>query len=270
MLIGYGHVMVKEADVVAVDLPWGGAVGRTALAYRSGAGIGVMVLSGADELSSVIAGVAARSALVLLDAPLDGLNALTAEDSFRAVDRRLARCSIPILPSFKAGNIGPTWRTRFLQRRPDLRIREIYPYAVLRVLWAHHTSNCGRFSFENDASCIDLSPGWTSSWPPKYKRARTVSDRRGEMRRVADMLRAVPGFGSAVGSPSGLAGRDLVSLADQYDALLGLVAGIAAVDASSWSWEAESTGSDNNRAGGAILSISDSSLRREFERRASQ
>lgn len=252
--------MQCDADVISIDLPWGkNTTARTAIACRSSSGVSVTAVREDDVLVQHVEQLAAKNALVLLDVPLDGCESLDQSNPHRAVDDRFQRAGIPILPSVKSGMRGPELAKRLLEARPDLRVREIYPYAVLRVIWALHEQELS-FRFEDDATCIDLSPTWWR-WPAKYKRAKTRAAKLAAMNEVAAVLSAVPGVGAAVRAPSASASvSDLAALADGYDSLLGLVAGIADVDRSSWSWLAEC-----DQGSGAIMSIADASLRRRFD-----
>lgn len=253
--------MNHTADVLAIDLPWGTkATSRTAIAHRSATGIAVSVVQGDDELVHHVEHRAANAALVLLDVPIEGCEDLDALTPRRAVDDGFLRSGIPILPSVKSGLRGPMLAQRLLATRPDLRIGEIYPYAVLRVLWGLHRE--GRpFRLDDDATRIDLSSTWWD-WPPKYKRATTRALKLDAMTAVADLLSRVPTIGGAIERPAASATvAAMAFLADRYDALMGLLAGIAEVDRSSWSWLGEgATGA------GSIVTIADGSVRRRFER----
>lgn len=246
-----------RADVISVDLPWSNKRGRTAVASRSPAGISVAAIADDDQLVEHIAERAAERALVLLDVPVDGCEALTAACPRRHVDDCLARVGIPILSSVASGPRGPRLRQELLAARPDLRIFEIYPYAVLRVLWALRMSGAS-FAFEHNATEVELVERWWK-YPPRYKREPRLPERRQAMRDVASVLAAIPGFAGAVRAVGGASGPEMQRLADEYDALLGLVAGIAAADASPWSWLAETSA-----GAGAILTIADGALRRRF------
>lgn len=251
--------MQCDADVIAIDLPWGrNTTARTAIASRSPSGVSITAVRDDIVLVRHVEQRAAENALVLLDVPLDGCALLNKSNPQRAVDDRFQRVGIPILPSVKSGMRGPTLAKRLLDARPDLRMREIYPYAVLRVIWALHEQERS-FEFEDDARSVDLSSTWWT-WPPKYKRAKTRAAKLSAMNEIAAVLSAVPAVGSAISAPSASATvSDLFSLADAYDALLGLVAGIAAVGRSSWSWLAEC-----DPGAGSIVTIADASLRRRF------
>ncbi len=246
------------ADVISIDLPWSDARGRTAMASRSPSGISVVAVASDDELVRYVQLHAARNASVLLDVPIEGCGDLDKKKPRRAVDDRCQRVGIPILPSVKAGMRGPELTSRLRGIRPDLRFQESYPYAVLRVVWGLHLQ--GRpFRFNDDPAKVDLSSVWRS-WPPKYKRSKTVAQKLVAMREVAAVISMLPGLEPVVTYPLETAtGRDLACLADNYDALLGLVAGIAGVDDSPWSWLVKTPGD-----AGTILTIADGSLRRRF------
>jgi predicted nuclease with RNAse H fold len=251
-------LMARDADVFSIDLPWGDAKGRTAIASRSLAGVRLISVIGDDELLEHIRQHATRSALVLLDVPIDGCEGLGMKKPRREVDDRFLAIGLPILPSVKSGTRGPELAKRIHEVRTDLRVGEIYPYAVLRVLWALQLEG-KTFRFDDDMTKIDLCRSWWA-WPPKYKRAKSVALRLEAMRLVASVISAVPGLRDVTEiPPDDVTGTDLARRADGYDALLGLVAGISAVDDCSWSWHAKTT-----RDAGAICSIADAWVRRRF------
>jgi hypothetical protein len=245
--------------MLSVDLGWSPTNDkRTAIAYRAAGNIEVVrCLGGNTELINCIGGLATFGAIVLLDVPLDGTEGLTRHSQWRPLDKRLQRIQIPLLASFKAAGRGPILRNALLSCRPDLRIEESYPYAVLRVLHALHEKG-SVFSFDS-GSDGDLSGVWRL-WPPKYKRAPRTDRRYEEMNRVADVLACVPGFVSAIRRPATPPHREnLDTLSDEFDALLGLVAAISIHDRSPWSWRAQCEGP------GSIVSIADEWIRRQFE-----
>ncbi len=236
---------MTRADVLAVDLPWGRARHRTAIASRSPAGIAVVTVADDDALVAYVRAHAAPRALVVLDVPLDGLA------PWRPIETRFVRLGIPVLPPGAAGTRGPDLRARLARR-----CVEVYPYAVLRALWALELAGA-RFAF--DAPDVDLAPHWRA-WPPKYKRERDLAARRRNVVRVGAVLAAIPGFAPAVRTLRGATHRELDRLCDEYDALLGLVAGIALRDRSPWAWHAKAEQA-------AVLAIADASLRRRFRAR---
>ena len=71
----------------------------------------------------------------------------------------------------------------------------------------------------------------------------------------------VPGFAGAARrpDPGGATSGSLRRMADEVDALLGLVAGIATRQGSPWAWRAGPEGH------GSIVSIADEALRARFE-----
>ena len=244
--------LTGNADVIAIDLPWSARKWRTAIASRSSDKIVVDAVADDDELVARVATLAENRALVLVDVPLDGCADLSATMPTREIDRRFAKAGIAILPSVKSGLRGPELRARLHARRPDLRVREIYPYAVLRALWA---VRAGGHAFAFDA-VADLAPYWRSL-PPRYKRERDLVKRRRAVRDVADVLGAIRGF--APRALRGASHAQLDLLCDELDAMLGLVAGIAAADRSPWSWLATVRG-----CAGSVLTIADGSLRGRF------
>jgi predicted nuclease with RNAse H fold len=243
----------RHADVIAIDLPWSARKRRTAIASRSGDVIAVEAVGDDDELVARVAAIAGTRALVLVDIPLDGCADLSAAMPTREVDRRFAKAGIAILPSVKSGLRGPELRARLHARRPDLRVGETYPYAVLRTLWA---LRAGGHAFAFAGELADLAPHWRAL-PPRYKRERDLVKRRRAVRDVAGVLGAIPGF--APRAIRGATHAQLDMLCDELDALLGLVAGIAAADRSPWSWLATVRGCT-----GSVLTIADSSLRGRF------
>lgn len=172
------------------------------------------------------------------------------------MQRDVGKLGIPLLPSAKAGKRGAHLREQIITCRPDLEVCESYPYAVLRTLWAMHVSGLPPLLTDRIYADADLARVWWT-WPPRYKRAARVGERRTAIGGVYDLLAKVQGFSLVVVRPDVQAStRKLAELSDGYDALLGLVAGIAAVDGSPWSWRAEVRDRD-----GAIVTIADRSLR---------
>lgn len=251
------------ADVLSVDLGWNADThDRTAVAYRALSGISVLSVPPERGLPEAIAELAAPSALVLLDIPIEGCAGLDSKAPYRQVDRALHRLNIPLLPSYKAGGRGVVLRDALRRKRPDLRVEESYPYAVLRVLWALRRTgrglDLGRDSYER----VSLEGAW-GEWPPRYKREPNLEARRAAAVQVAGLLEAqFPRADSIRGlaEEAAAAGAGaLTDLSDRIDAALGLVAAVAAAAKSPWSWRAAV--SDDR---GAILTIADRWLRERF------
>jgi hypothetical protein len=255
-------------DAISLDLPWSRATnGRTAVAAAS-ARDGIVVSDGLDGPSAAnwIADHAAPGAVVLLDVPVDGCEGLSQTRPRRAVDDGLARIGIPILPSYKSGDVGPFLREALHRGRPDLRVHETYPYAVLRVLWALREEtgavDLRPASYEAHA---DRWPAW-SRWPPRYKRARTRAERCLEMGRVAKLIRSCgEPYASLVRTPRSGTSAELARLSDEYDAVLGLLAARALADGSPWSWRAEAADGQ-----GSIVTIGPRWIRSCFREAADQ
>jgi hypothetical protein len=240
--------------VISVDLPWSSNHDdRFAVARWDGVTVRV---DRPENLLDWIGRETSPGGLVLLDVPIEGCSTLKGRH-FREVDRLLQRSGIPLLPSSKAGQTGRQWWKAIQDRRADISIHESYPYSVLRVLWAAQSHGAG--SALRNLERPDLSASWWTSWPPRYKRARDLPTRTDAM---AAVHRLISGLGPKWAAclkertPNGRTGRALALLADEYDALLGLFAGIARRERRLWSWEARVAG-----ASGSILTIGDKRLR---------
>jgi predicted nuclease with RNAse H fold len=240
--------------VISVDLPWSANHDdRFAVASWDGQRVRV---ERPENLLDWIGRETSPGGLVLLDVPIEGCSTLKGRH-FREVDRLLQRLGVPLLPSSKAGAKGPELRAAIRSRRRDLSVHESYPYSVLRVLWAAQSFGSG--SLLRNLERPDLSACWWTSWPPRYKRAKDLAARTAAMKAVHLLI---SGLGAKWGAclkdktPNGCTGRELALLADEYDALLGLFAGIARRERRPWSWDACVAG-----ASGSILTIGDQRLR---------
>src|SRR5262249_30820598 len=102
--LGPAGVRPRRMSAISVDLPWSdGTKARTAIAAAA-AHEGIVVSDGldAERARRWIVENAAERAVVLLDVPIDGCDALSRSRPRRAVDDGLARVGIPILPSYKS------------------------------------------------------------------------------------------------------------------------------------------------------------------------
>jgi len=249
-------------DAVSVDLPWSRTTKSRTVIAASSQQETVLVSKGLDGegLQSWIREHASHAGLVLLDVPIDGCDGLCRGVPRRAVDDRLARIGIPILPSYKSGDLGPNLRDALRDARPDLSVLEGYPYAVLRALWGI-SQEVGPPVLTASNYSVNVSP-WRTwwHWPPRYKRARTVAQRRHALAQVADLLRSCgEGYARLVRAPALGTSRELAQLSDEYDAVLGLIAADSALQKNPWSWQAQAPG-----ARGSILTIGPPWLRDAF------
>jgi hypothetical protein len=255
---------------ISVDLPWSLSTrDRTVIAAWSGANI-ALVTDGLDGegLEQWLVEQAAPGARVLLDVPIDGCAGLCRDRPRRPVDDGLTGIGISILPSYKSGMRGPDLRAALLRARPDLQILESYPYSVLRVLWGVNRQ-VGNLSALTGLNADDHStrwPSWWTNWPPRYKRAPRIADRRKAVSTVAELLKCCGAeYAARVRPPSPSATTsELARLSDEYDALLGLIAARAMLDRLPWSWAAEVSG-----APGSILTIAAPWIRTAFAGRVS-
>jgi predicted nuclease with RNAse H fold len=249
-------------EAVSVDLPWSSQTrSRTAIAACCGSQV-VLVTRDLDgrRLPEWIAANAKPGALVVLDVPIEGCSRLSRTVPRRPVDDRFARLGIPILPSYAAGALGARLQADIAARRPDLRVLETYPYAVLRVLWGKQVeTGSPRITRTNWRV---QSRRWLTwwDWPPRYKRAKSVKIRREALAVVGDLLRACGESYAVISRPGpNDTSAALASLSDAYDAVLGLLAARAAIERSPWSWNAAVPG-----AAGSIMTIAPPWLRAEF------
>ena len=250
------------ATLLCLDLGWAPSTrSRTAAARLTASGrIRVERLPSADdrELVERLAELLHPHALVLLDLPIDGCSRLRpAGPTVRPVDRRLARAGIPVLPSVKAGGRGQRLKRAIRKRVPDAAVQETYPFAVLRVLWALHLSGQLGAVKRRQIGTVLNEKIWRQ-WPPRYKRARTLGERRRALRKILGLL-THPDLGLAFDPPlplpsARLSASEIARLSDCYDACLGLIPGLLGPD-----HPLVMTAADPG--GGAILLLADAWLR---------
>jgi hypothetical protein len=256
---------VVNFDALSIDLPWSESTKSRTVVAAATKGRTVLVAHGVDGngLLAWITQRAAPEALVLLDVPIEGCDGLSRTCPRRPVDDSLSRVGIPILPSYTAGARGPELCAALQRARPDLRVRESYPYAVLRVLWGTRMET-GSVEALTAATFRRHTAPWKTwwRWPPRYKRARTVAKKRDALATVAELLRSCgPEYARLVRAPGAGTTAELARLSDEYDAVLGLIAASAALERNAWSWEAWVPG-----AAGTIVTIGPAWLRAAFER----
>lgn len=245
-----------RSRVVAADLPWLAAhPDRTRIAVLSPSRVvSVLSVDSTRALPSVIADLATPDAHVLLDIPIRGC---TGPDAFRPVDRRLASAGIPVLPWTTAGGRGACLMAAIRRRLPQALVDEVYPYAILRVLWALRLT---RSLAALPRGAIDgrLEPSW-SRWPPRYKRAPSVHVRLRALALVRRLLED-PALGLAFEPPLPRP-REVGSLArlgDCYDAALAIVPGVLGLGHPAVYRAGQS-------ARGAVLLLADAWLRKRLE-----
>ena len=245
---------MSRSRVVAVDLPWSAAhPDRTAVAVLTPSGaVSVFSAERGDALPSLIADLAMPDAHVLLDIPIGGC---TGPGAFRPVDRRLARAGIPLLPWTKAGDRGARLAREIQARLPRATVDEVYPYAVLRVLWAlHRTQSLGLLREGRIEGRLER--GW-SRWPPRYKRARTRRARSAALSQVRRVLTDA-GLGLSFDPPLPRpAVGSLSRLTDCYDAALAIVPGVLGLGH-------PAVHRESDEEGGALILLADSWLKRRL------
>jgi len=246
------------ASVVSVDLGWSERTrGRNAAALLTPAGRIRFEQSLPNENLVLAAWVRRRVAprgTVLLDIPIHGGKHLAVTGrAFREIDSALQRVRISLYPSARAIDRGG--RLRRLLR--GYGVCEIYPYAILRVLWAlREAGRLARAVRGSDEPCLD-DAAWRIA-PPAYKRGTPAEKLRG-LAAVHRLLTCRDlGLSFQPELPRPTRGASLAALADLYDACLGLVpAWLAARHGGSHPL----VGIASDRSGGALLLLADAWLR---------
>jgi len=190
-----------DAPLLCLDLGWAPSTrSRTAAALLTDSGrIRVAPLPSHDdtELADRLADLVRPHGVILLDLPIEGLR--PGGPAVRPVDRRLARAGIPVLPSAKAGVRGQQLKRVIQARAPGVTVQETYPFAVLRVLWALYISGQLGAVKRREPGPLLNEKIWRQ-WPPRYKRARTLGERRRALRKILELL-THPDLGLAFDPP---------------------------------------------------------------------
>tara|TARA_B100000579_G_scaffold330478_1_gene280680 strand:+ start:231 stop:1082 length:852 start_codon:yes stop_codon:yes gene_type:complete len=227
------HRRRRCARAIVVDLGWSRTNwSRTAIAWsdaKSGR-VKVDLLGPDDWIEDWIKDLLLPGGVVGLDIPLEGCDTLGKGASFRPVDRAMIKAGIPLLPAVRAGSFGQEVATRVRETVPDCRVVEVYPYAVLRVLWSLYRAGEDRpiKSIRGSEWATLLHERVWGHKPPSYKRAR---DRKGMIKSLKSIVGILEGspYGRALDDlsddPFSLMKRtELVRMTDAVDALLGLIA----------------------------------------------
>jgi predicted nuclease with RNAse H fold len=227
------HRRRRCSRAIVVDLGWSRTNwSRTAIAWsdaKSGR-VKVDLLGPDDWIEDWVKDLLLPGGVVGLDIPVEGCETLGKGASFRLVDRAMIKAGIPLLPAVRAGSFGREVATRVREMVPDCRVVEVYPYAVLRVLWSLYQAGEERpIKAMKGSEWVTLlhERAW-SQRPPSYKRARDRKEMIKALKSITTLLNGSP-YGRALDDltddPFALMKRvDLVRMTDALDALLGLVA----------------------------------------------
>ncbi len=244
------------AVALSVDLPWSTqSRGRTVIAGIDAAGsVGLVDLGcglKTDRLLVALTELAGPAPLVLLDIPVEGCAGLRPGD-YRRLELRLKRLQMGVLPAGDAGMLGPELAAQIRAALPGARVLEGHPYGTLKVLNALAGAGLEPIALAGPLHTV-LDQNFPGCWPPRYKRARTVTERSAACEQVKRMLlRFFPESTAALSGPAG-------GTTDALDALLGLYPAWLAQVGSPWAYLAA------DRSGGSILLVADAWWRARFE-----
>ncbi len=223
----------KTAKAVVIDVGWSRTNwSRTAVAWSDAkTGRAKVDLLKPDEwIEDWVKELVVPGGIVGIDIPLDGSPATSQSDSFRPVDRGLIKAGIPLLPSAQAGSFGSEIASRIQEAVPDCQVVELYPYAVLRVLWSlQYVSDKKPVKLLDDGEWNELldARAWQKR-PPRYKRASKRQDMVRALKQAVGVLEGTPygrAFDELSDDPLVLMTRSqLLRMSDAFDGLLGLVA----------------------------------------------
>lgn len=263
---GYTHA-------VAADLGWSAVSARTAVAVCAAGGSATLAAAGrGDEaIHEALVALPARSrVLLLLDVPLAGLEQMgtSATARTRPVDRAMASAGIAALPAAMAGRRGPVLLDALVaahgRRLARLDVRELYPYAVYRVL--SYLEAYGRLDalMAPGPALALLDDTFPRFRHARYKRRQPDAARRWEAITALHGLLCHPALDlrwSGLTEPWQVRGRAEDILVDAYEAALGGVLGALALRGSPYAALA------GDSSDGEMALITDVWLRERLARR---
>ncbi len=215
-------------QIISIDLPWNEKVkGRRILAIAELQGhVSIMPAGDDSELIELVSQSAKQKSFVLLDIPIDGCDGLNGRH-FRPIDKALAQQGIWTLPASRAGGRGEELKE--ILESKGYRVYEIYPYAIYKFLaYLWDKNSIPRPSLDKFDTLLDEN--FRVYQPPKYKRAKKKEERLNDMEYLYSLLmdgRFDLKFLKSLRRP-GISHSlsDLDTLCDEYDAYLGIIAGI--------------------------------------------
>lgn len=230
-----GKSFSEHNTVISIDLGWSRTnLDSTAAAWCEEGGRLLWTAPGdRTDILVFLERFRGKRELVLLDIPIYGTDGLNRQRPFRQLDRALMSFGIPLLPSYKAGDYGNSLAGQIRSEFPDFEVVESYPYAILRFLWAaRHEPACLSGPLK---PVVDVS-SFVRDWPPKYKRSRNKGERVRHMVSVLEILNLFLDIGNTgeLRPDDSMVSKQLNSLCDIYDALLGLVVGLEMAAGSQW------------------------------------
>lgn len=214
-------------NIISVDLPWKiDKKGRRTLAIASLDGSGRIVPAGDDNgLLELVCDSAEPESIILLDIPIDGYDNLGSRH-FRPIDRAIAHQALPALPASKAKGRGKTLKGLLERNKKGLKVYEIYPYAIYKVLaYLRYKKLLHCLSLDRFDALLD--DGFLAYWPPKYKREKRRQQRLENLQYLYRLLMdTVTGLNFKISIHYPDASSNLAQLGDEYDACLGAIVGL--------------------------------------------
>jgi predicted nuclease with RNAse H fold len=218
--------MSQSRYIISIDIGWKSEKFVAAILKERNL---IKFLQG-DNIGKLISLYKDKSALILLDIPIEGCEELSSLNPLRPVDRLLLKIGIPVLPSYLAKTKGKEIKQKLLKGIKKAKVIEMYPYAVLRFLFAASQRIPLFKLFRGSCSHIIDSEIWWNKWPPRYKRERKKEKKKEEFKKIYHLFSFLE-FYACIPSPNN---TKLSLLSHYYDAILGLVLGIQVNESSPW------------------------------------
>jgi predicted nuclease with RNAse H fold len=227
------HRKKRTARAMVIDCGWSrNNWSRTSVAWSDSNNNRVKVdLLDPDEwVEDWVRQIVMPGGVIAIDLPLEGYEELSPDLSFRPVDRGFIKAGIPLLPAGQTGGYGQEIANRVREAAPDCQVVEVYPYAILRVLWSltFVSEHPPIKLLDNDDWNQQLDPRVWRKKPPRYKRATNREEMARALRRALSVLDGSPygrAFDDLSDEPLSLMSRsELLRMTDAFDGLLGLVA----------------------------------------------
>ena len=254
--------------IISCDVAWNPQKSRNAMAVVTDSGEVRFLAQRLDDahlMDQVCKWASGSRALVLLDVPIEGCRKLTGPR--RPLENALQHY-MALYPAARSANRGEELKKAIMtgfRHRGSVLVKEIYPHAVYKFLWAVKQS--GRLSeVTRGRRCTTLLDGafTPTQVPPGYKGHKVREERIKGLRYLRNILIRELGlkFTYPLGSPRACSTVvETETLADMYDACLGAVAGWYCVAGNPYAWVA------GDEKQGEMLLLADAWLKKQLESR---